>query len=441
MSLIIDYNINPWISNFNINTDKAHLNKLLNLGYQLSELSQISLNPSSDILKPLNMKISQIDNNYSNTCDKLDLHLENYQSKICLLQRNLDILMGSMNENINRSYEETNQQYKQLLNVTQKLTGDLTTSSIKGKIGENYIKNILVNSFPDDSVEVTASVGHEADVHLLSQKYPKILIESKLYKTNVNKNEIQKFYNDLEHTGINYGIFVSLSSSIIGHKRLEYKYINEKHIIFIPNAGFESYNIIYGVLFLREIFTNIKNYNVLTPQIIEEKCELIYNSLENLDLIFEQVSKLKIETFKTKSTIDSQINNLITHILEMEIITNNVISKMKKNINDSLSQLNNEYQILEMNEFDEIIHNLTTSEIKMNNLLGNTLLMFKNLDFTISKDIVKSTYTLFKNNNKIVELKIGKTKSCYNFVNIGMKYDIKSNTDIANFANLLQLIL
>ena len=192
---------------------------------------------------------------------------------------------------------------------------------------------------------------------------------------------------------------------------------------------------------MREIFENVKDYNTLTPEIIEEKCDLIYNSLENLDLIFEQISKLKMETFKTKTIIDTQINSLITNMIEMEIFTKNIVTKMKHNISQSLSQLNNDCKILENDEFDEIISNLTSSEIILNRLLGNSLLLFKDRKYDISKDSEKPIYYLYKDNNKIVELKIGKTKSCYDFLNLGIKYDIKKNTDIVKFSNILESIL
>ena len=74
-----------------------------------------------------------------------------------------------------------------------KLTGDATTSAIKGKIGENFLENLLKRSFPDDIISVMAQTGHEADIHLLSKTCPKILIESKLYKNAVNTTEVKKF--------------------------------------------------------------------------------------------------------------------------------------------------------------------------------------------------------------------------------------------------------
>ena len=93
---------------------------------------------------------------------------------------------------------------------------------------------------------------------------------NEMYKLNkkYNFNDLLKFNsinangllnNDLNNTSIDYGIFVSLTSPIMCHRRLEYKELNGKHIIFIPNSGFDSLNIIYGVLFLRHIYSmNLK---------------------------------------------------------------------------------------------------------------------------------------------------------------------------------------
>ena len=245
-----------------------------------------------------------------------------------------------------RHVEYTKQQYEQLSSVISKLTGDISTSSIKGKIGENFLENLLKTSFPDDTVEVTAASGHEADIHLCSVEYPKILIESKLYKNAVTSKEVEKFYNDLDSTGIDYGIFVSLSSSIMCHRRLEYKCVKGKHVIFIPDCGFESLNIIYGILFLREVCIKNTKSNNLSTEIIQEKCDLIYSSLKYLDLVYENISRIKNDTLRCKSVIDTQMNNLISNVLETEIMTKDLINKMKKNISESLSELDSNYKII-----------------------------------------------------------------------------------------------
>ena len=47
MTLEIDYIINPWLNTISIENNKEHLNKLLNLGNQISKLANISINPGS----------------------------------------------------------------------------------------------------------------------------------------------------------------------------------------------------------------------------------------------------------------------------------------------------------------------------------------------------------------------------------------------------------
>ena len=436
MSLELDYTINKWLLDIDIPKNTEYINKLLYIGYEISQLGQMSINSNSNILKPLENKINTIDTNCLNTCDKMSSCLELYQSKINLLEN----ILKSLNVNIDKQYEDTNEQYKFLSSTIQKLTGDINTSSIKGKIGENYIENVLKSSFPDDVVDVTALTGHEADLHLKSTTYPTLLIESKCSKHSVGKKEIQKFVNDLDSTGIDYGVFISLTSSINGHKRLEYKCINGKHVMFIPNAGFESLNIIYGVLFLREIGKTLKNNIRITEDIMEEKCEFIYNSLENLDLIFENITRFKSEIVRTKTLIDTQMNHLVTNILETEISTKDLINKMKVNISNSLSDLYSNTDRIILDNFDEIIQDFIDSDIKLNKLIANSLLLFKNKHFTISKNDMK--YHIYDTNQvKMIELKVLKTKGCYDFIHLGLKYDIKIGSDIIQFNKIVESII
>ena len=60
MSLEIDYSINPWLENIQIKDNKDYLNHLLNMGKQMANMSQISFNPETNFLQPINEKISLI---------------------------------------------------------------------------------------------------------------------------------------------------------------------------------------------------------------------------------------------------------------------------------------------------------------------------------------------------------------------------------------------
>lgn len=430
MSLEIDYSINPWLENIQIKDNKDYLNHLLNMGKQMANMSQISFNPETNFLQPINEKISLIDSNCNQTYNKMLSSLDNCKHNI-----------SSLNETMDKNYVDTRQQYQQLSQSIHKLTGDISTSSIKGKIGEHLLENMLKSAFPDDIVDVTALTGHEADIHLISEKYPKILIESKLYKNPVSTKEVDKFYNDLENTGVDYGLFVSISSSIMCHRRLEYKYKKGKHIVFIPNSGFESLNIIYGVLFLREMFSKNINYEKLSRHLVDEKCELIYNSLAFLDKIYENVSRIKNETLRSKSIIDTQIQSLITNVIESEVITKDLINKMKKNITESLSELDSNREIFQLCAFDKIIRELVDSGDKLNILVGNSLLLFQKHKVDIQLNTEKRTYIILLCGSKIAELKLAKTKATYDFSQKGIKYDIRSSTNLLEFSNLIDFVL
>ena len=430
MSLEIDYSINPWLENISIIDNKDYLNRLLNMGKQMANMSQISINPETTILQPIHEKMSLIDSNCNQTYHKMLSSLDTCRHNI-----------HSLNETMDKNYVDTRQQYQQLSQSIHKLTGDISTSSIKGKIGEHLLENMLKCAFPDDIVDVTALTGHEADIHLISEKYPKILIESKLYKNPVSTKEVEKFYNDLENTGVDYGLFVSISSSIMCHRRLEYTYKKGKHVVFIPNSGFESLNIIYGVLFLREMFSKHIHHGVLSKHIVDEKCEFIYNSLSFLDTIYANVSRIKNETLRSKSVIDTQIQSLITNVIETEVITKDLINRMKQNITESLSVLDSNYETFQLCSFDTIIQELVGSNDKLHILVGNSLLLFQKHEVDIQQHLEKRTYIIWARGSKIAELKVAKTKATYDFSQKGIKYDIRSSTNLLEFSNLIEFVL
>jgi len=438
MSLKIDYKINSWLDKDDLKKNKEYLNKLLNLGYLVSNLSQITFNPESSILDPINKQFSNLTDSCFTTYQQMTHLSEMSKSNVELIK---DKLIG-LNNNITHTIKDQNdglkQQYNNLSTIINKLTGDMCKSSIKGKIGENFLSNLIINSFPDDVVSVMSQTPHEADIHLESKTNPKILIESKLYKNTVNTTEIEKFYKDLNRTGINYGLFISLTSCITGHKRLEYEYRNNKHVIYIPNAGFEGISVIYGIIFLKEMSKLNHNTKSISSEIIDEKCKLIYNSLTCFDKIFEHLAKIKDNAIKSKHTIDMQISSLISNIFEGEILIKNLINNLKKNITESLSDLNNNYDIILPNELDILLKNLLHSDNKTKQVISKLLKMM--LDNNLNICDQNGKYIVLQNNTSLCEFKIGKTKSICEFSN-GLKYTIKPNCDILQFEKILKCVL
>ena len=435
--LKLDLEINPWLKDIDISSNFKKLNKLLNLGNQISSLADISINPASSLLDPIHSEVINLKQDMSSRNREIMQLSEHNNTNTQIINHKLETINTRVENSLSKYTDESKQQYKQLTNIVNKLTGDTNTSSIKGSIGENFIENVLKTSFQDDTIEVTASKGHESDIHLISSGFPKMLIESKLYSNAVSTTEVHKFYDDLKSTGINYGLFVSLSSSIIKHRRLEYKFIKGKHVVFIPNSGFENMNIIYGILFLREI--SQQNNKNISGNLLDEKCRLIHNSLKYLDILYDNISKLKNDALKMKTIIDTQVNTFISNSIHTEVLVKNIILQMKENITDCLSDLDCNYTVLEKDVINNLIKGFIESNNKLDNSIGNSLTIFRDKGYEVHEDAIKSKYSMHKNGIMSAELKILKSKALYTFKG-GLAFDVKPNLDIVYFNNLLKIL-
>ena len=441
MNFEIDLSINQWINKIDINKNNEYLNKLLNLGYMVSYFTNISLNPESTILDPIN----SLKGECSKTLSGIDSNLTEYSRGVDTLTNKMDNMAEVIITSVSRECCDVRDINSVSQEIMNKLIGNISTSSLKGKIGENYIENVLTSSFPDDIVEVKAQEAHVADMHLTSVQFPKILIESKLYKTTVSTKEIEKFYNDLETTGINYGLFISISSGITGPKRrLEYEQRKGKHIIFIPSAGFERTNIIYGILFLREL-SKLNNISNISPDLIEKKTNLIYNSLKHLDSIFENMCSIKTEALKTQSMLKNQFDNLVSNILNTEIKVKNIIQNMKEEISISLSEIDTNYSVLEKDHLDNVINEFIESGNNYNVNIGNSLRLIQSHNLVIHEDKSgdKTKFKITDNTDNIIcELKIQKSKATYNFINEGWNFEIKQNqNNITSLSKFIKSII
>lgn len=138
-----------------------------------------------------------------------------------------------------------------LLRATQK-------SQRIGELGENLVGEQLKNAFPGDVFEIVSQEGHQADIHawftVTERNPPKALIEVKLYAGDVPSQEVEKFRNDLEETGVRYGLMVSLTSRITGIMGLMHLEISPNHIaIYVPNAGLDGHALLCGASLLKAI--------------------------------------------------------------------------------------------------------------------------------------------------------------------------------------------
>ena len=272
---------------------------------------------------------------------------------------------------LKRIIDESGEQNKdKILEIDDKLDALLhirTNSSRKGRLSEDLCIQRLIQQYPTWDISDVTYVGHEGDCRA---KTPvgEILYEFKSYDTNVNREQINKFYKDLEMTGIKLGIFVSNTSGIVGKKDLEWEIINrDTLIIYISNTGFNG----QGCIMATELLLALVDNNILDHEnhwLLHQNYEtdsIYQNLVDSLDEYRsnnEMIYKLRKHIKEFRSKNNSMIDGLESEIFHISLNTENTFSKIlglvesiksKKQINKSFDL--DEF-ILNNNYSDKFIH-------------------------------------------------------------------------------------
>ena len=278
---------NSWIEKIPEDYRVQVINKYLNLGYVMSTLCQQTVNPMSTLFEPIMNKVSESSN-------QSELTLNAINSSI---RENIGSLRGTIDNFI---YQSAN-------------------SSLKGKIGENQINDILSDHFPDDVIELTAQKDFESDIQLITPEGIKIYIEVKTYKSLVTTSQIDKFKRDILRSGIKVGIMISTTSGITGKKRMEYEQLDEEqYIIYIPNSGFEHIPVIWAVLFAKKLVT-------MTNKKKEIDMGILLDCYRKFESIYKNFSTMKHNLIKTRKTIIGGLDELHIESLRIEQMIQNVL--------------------------------------------------------------------------------------------------------------------
>jgi hypothetical protein len=207
-----------------------------------------------------------------------------------------------------------------------------TNSSRKGRLSEDLCIRRLTQQYPDWEFSDVTHVGHEGDCRAISP-IGEILYEFKSYDTNVNKEQLNKFYKDLETTGIKLGIFVSNTSGIVGKKDLEWEIINGSLVIYISNIGFNGHGCIMATELLLALMKNnildTENHwllyqNYETDEIYRNMVDTLDDYRKDNELIYKLQKNIKDFRFRNNNMIDG----LESNIFQLSLNAQNTFSKM-----------------------------------------------------------------------------------------------------------------
>jgi hypothetical protein len=217
------------------------------------------------------------------------------------------------------------------------------TSNTKGKLGESLVASHIQTAFPHYEVLDMSYQAHEADYHVNSD-FGKILLEIKTYTNSVNKDHIDKLYNDIDRTGIGLAIFLSTTSGIVGKKNIEWEVYGKNNtiILFFPNSGLGQQNIVFSFLFLKALVeSGINKENSNTFYKSDEEVHIMLQMFDDfyrdLVCISEKQSKLRYEISNVKHQVDKLLDDLYKQSFELELDQKRSLEKMYGKIKEKLS--------------------------------------------------------------------------------------------------------
>jgi len=204
-----------------------------------------------------------------------------------------EALWEAKNERIRKEYEEKLEKERE-----RTAACILTTkhSTIKGQAGEEFTHHELNRRFPTAEIEDTHKQPGRGDFIMKENDFT-MLIETKNYKKNVTKPEIEKFYRDMEtNNDVQCGLFLSLKSGICNREDLHLEVINGKPIIFVHNCLKNMENIDFAVR-LFKLILNTDSIDLSNKEVYEK----IKNTIPMVKRYWNKI-RSKIQKFEKDMT-------------------------------------------------------------------------------------------------------------------------------------------
>ena len=235
---------------------------------------------------------------------------QEYYEKLFQEKQNASSEINKIRQECHNKIEE----YREAMVEFQKINQN---STLKGQKGEDIMYNILIQSFPGCQIDThTSKEGHKGDFSLIDDTHHG-MIESKNYKKNVPKNEIQKFYSDIENnTDIDFAILCSLKSGVANKpKDFTLEFIMGKPVIFLHKVkdNKKSVRLAYTI------------------------CKLILKNMQCFDITKEE-NQIKIK--QLVKTYSQDHKKIMSQLKDFNKTMNEMLTKQVNNFNVMLDLIN-----------------------------------------------------------------------------------------------------
>lgn len=279
--------------------------------------TQIEENVSLNFQSQLNFKDKTIENITKELKETRHNHntlRDNYNN--IEMTRRYDLIKEHKNEiqQLRDNYDKKIDTMQESLMSIQKINDN---SSIKGKVGEDKMKQILTMLFPKNEIEDTHSLPGRGDFIINCKNDKKILIDNKDYSTNVPKKEIDKFEKDIrENADVFGGVLISNSSGVSKKDDFQIDIIDSKPVIYIHNTNNNSNKIKCAIDLIESI---------LCANHIDFQDKEICDKLSKIS------SEIKRKISKIKRDMDKHTKNIIETVLNIETLVKDIFLNTKTN--------------------------------------------------------------------------------------------------------------
>jgi hypothetical protein len=394
-------------------------------------------NQNNDLIKHLSTLDANTRNDFINNIlnlgfkefSKLNkLNTSNYNNDFQILEKNINTQF----DNIHLLINEIKLENKNNLLILNK-------NNNKGNLGEKMIYDFFNKNHYQ--IEDTSENPHSGDLKLyLTDINQYVLIEIKNYKYTVDQKQIDKFYYDLEYTGIKLGIFISLQSKIVNIQfPIEWKITkNNEILIFISECSEEQ---LYLAIF--SLITLYKNNKLIHNNYQLSNNEDLFNDIKYLALQKDNINKLKNEILNLHSSYTNSILSLYNNLCLFDNNFNYIINKIYNKL-DNLLQTSgsNEYlsqKNLKNNEIylklDKITNNKDLLEMILSDLINKYTL---ELIESVNQSNIKNTKIKIIN---ISNITIGEIKILKTTVNLILPSGLEiKNINKSNWNNIINLL-
>ena len=211
---------------------------------------------------------------YKTRCDeytekRMSQHTEN-NNKIILQKDEMERKLDAQRKDYEEKLEKLREKIENMVVLT-------SNSTKKGQEGEDWTFNQLLLLFPKAQIEDTHAVKHRGDF-IIKDKYTG-MVDSKKFKGNVGKRDIDKFKSDMEaNSDFQYGILCATDYGIAAKQDLSLEFVSGKPIVYIHKACENPQKILIGCNLCKLILKNMDCFAVTKEEnqlIIKEKTKSI----------------------------------------------------------------------------------------------------------------------------------------------------------------------